>query len=69
MIPWLFRDKLPELRPETMTMTGLNLLSQLGSMVRSSEGQNHQTMDQVFIHLPLSICMSICLYLSITIVC
>ena len=37
-VRFIHREKLPGLRPETMTGTGLNLLSQLTSLVRMSEG-------------------------------
>merc|ERR1719402_1683340 len=36
-VKYIYSEKLPELRPETMTMTGLNLLSQLSTLVRISE--------------------------------
>jgi ubiquitin carboxyl-terminal hydrolase 34 len=34
----IYSAKLPELEPESMTMMGLNLLSQLGTMVRVADG-------------------------------
>jgi ubiquitin carboxyl-terminal hydrolase 34 len=36
-VKFIYSEKLPELRPDTMTMTGLNLLSQLSTLVRISE--------------------------------
>ena len=47
-IRFLYREKLPELKPEAMTMTGLNLLFQFGSLARSSDGSPEQQMDQVW---------------------
>ena len=35
----VYAAKLPQLEPEPMTMTGLNLLSQLGTLVRVADGQ------------------------------
>ena len=41
----LYTAKLPQLQPETMTMLGLNLLSQLGTLVRAADAQQSSAAD------------------------
>ena len=38
ILRFIHREKLPALSPETMTMTGLNLLSQLTTLVQMADG-------------------------------
>ena len=38
-VRFIHREKLPQLKPEAMTMTGLNLLSQLSTLVQAADGQ------------------------------
>ena len=49
-VRFIHQEKLPALRPETMTMTGLSLLSQLSSLVRVADGggEEQSNMDQVW---------------------
>ena len=47
-VRFIQQEKLPALRPETMTMTGLSLLSQLSSLVRVADGSQEEHMAQVW---------------------